>query len=162
VSPSEITAEQYRKFVGVAWSNSFRQDGISYINMAIGLNSNDIATLVAKQEKKITEMERKYKSLEERLIALENGTNYIADTDGVDFTENIPSEGPAKEMTREEKLAASMPKPSEITDEKMKEVIAYLEFEYNRRGIDIANHPGLHRLFTDMDFQSEVIKKALV
>jgi hypothetical protein len=158
VSPNEITAEQYRKIVGVAWSGSFVHKGISLINMAIGLNSNDVSTLVAKQEKKIMEMENKYKSLEERLIALEKGTNYTPTKDLADISKQIPTVESLKVTTREETLEYQM--PSELSDDVMKEAIAFLESEYKRRGINIASHPGLHKLFTDMDFQAEIIQQA--
>ncbi len=164
VSPDEITAEQYRKIVGVAWSNSFLEKGISYINMAIGLNSNDVSILAAKQEKKIKElenqniaMEKKFKSLEDRLSALEKGTIYIPAENLADISKDIPVIASPKVMTREETLAYEM--PSELNDNVMKEAMAYLESEYKRRGINIANHPGLHKLLTDMDFQAEVIQK---
>ncbi len=164
VSPDEITAEQYRKIVGVAWSNSFLEKGISYINMAIGLNSNDVSTLAAKQEKKIKElenqnivMEKKFKSLEDRLIALEKGTIYVPSEDLADISKDLPAIASPKVMSREETLASEM--PSELNDEVMKEAMAYLESEYKRRGINIASHPGFHKLLTDMDFQTEVIQK---
>ena len=164
VSPDEITAEQYRKIVGVAWSNSFLEKGISYINMAIGLNSNDVSTLAAKQEKKIKElenqnivMEKKFKSLEDRLIALEKGTIYVPNEDLADISKDLPAIASPKVMSREETLASEM--PSELNDEVMKEAMAYLESEYKRRGINIASHPGFHKLLTDMDFQAAVIQK---
>jgi hypothetical protein len=157
VSPNKITAEQYRKIVGVAWSNSFIEKGVSFVNMAIGLNSNDVSTLVAKQEKKILEMENKYKSLEERLIALEKGTNYTPAKDVADVSKDIPSVGSEKIPVDEEAAAYQM--PSELSDEVMKEAIAYLGAEYKRRGLNPKSHPGMFKLLTDMDFQAEVIQK---
>jgi hypothetical protein len=151
ISPNKITAEQYREIVGVAWSTSIRENGVSYINMAIGLNSNDVAALVVKQEKKMNEMER-------RLTALEKGTEYTPGKEVEEAQANIPAAVSEKEMSREEILASQW--PSELSDEVMKDAIFYLESEYNRRGFDIASHPGLQRLFTDMDFQADVIKRA--
>ena len=45
VSPKEIKADQYKQIVGVAWSEAFVVGGVTIINMAIGLNANDVANL---------------------------------------------------------------------------------------------------------------------
>ena len=52
VSPKYISAEQYSKIVGIAWSASAGTDKISLVNMAIGLNANDVARLAVQQERK--------------------------------------------------------------------------------------------------------------
>jgi hypothetical protein len=67
VSPSDIKPEQYHEIVGVAWSSSIAVDSFSYINMAIGLNNNDLANIATLQEKKITDFEERLNALE-RLI----------------------------------------------------------------------------------------------
>ncbi|HQV56305.1 MAG TPA: hypothetical protein PLX17_12345, partial [Chitinophagaceae bacterium] len=157
VSPNKITAEQYRKIVGVAWSNSFLEKGVSFVNMAIGLNSNDVSTLVAKQEKKIMEMENKYKSLEERLVALEKGTNYTPTKDLATVSMDKSTTESGKVIAQEETAAYQM--PSELSDDVMKDAIAYLDAEYKRRGLNPKNHPGMHKLLTDLDFQAKVIQK---
>ena len=66
VSSNDILPEQYGKIVGVAWSSSVSLTGVSYINMSIGLNNNDLATLAYNQQKKIDDIEK-------RLLALERG-----------------------------------------------------------------------------------------
>ncbi len=157
VSPNEITAEQYSQIVGVAWSSSFLKEGVSFINMAIGLNANDVALLVEKQEKKIIEMEKKAKYLGDRLMALEKGTIYTPSSDVTDTSIGISVPVHQKEMTRQELIAAHM--PAELSDELIKEALTFLETEYKRRGINTANHTGLHKLLTDMDFQADVIRK---
>ena len=157
VSPNEITAKQYSKIVGVAWSNSFLKEGVSFINMAIGLNANDISVLVAKQQKKIKELENIANSYEERLLALEKGTIYTPSSDVADTSIGIAAPAHIKEITRQEIIAAQM--PPELSDDIMKEAMVYLETEYKRRGINTTSHPGLHKLLTDMEFQAEVIRK---
>ncbi len=158
VSPNKITAEQYRKIVGVAWSASYLKDGISYINMATGLNTNDVSVLVAKQEKEINKIDNKFNSLDERLKALEKGTNYTPSSgDVADNSLGLSAPVHQKQMTRQEMIAAHM--PAELSDELMKDAMIYLESEYKRRGINTTSHPGLHKLLTDMDFQAEVIHK---
>ncbi len=154
VAPSEIKAEQYREIVGVAWSDAFINAGISTVNMAIGLNGNDVARLAIKQETKITALETKYNLLEQRLLALESGT--VATTKTNDIATAIATT-PEKVLTRNEMLASNM--PSELSDEVMAEAFQYLENTYRKQGVDFEKHPGLDRLFTDASFKSEVIKK---
>ena len=155
VSPDEITADQYRKIVGVSWSSSYVQEGVSMVNMAIGLNSNDVATLAAKQEKKIQELEDKYQSLESRLLALEKGELVPSPKSIPDIAVDAEETAPA--MTRNEILATHM--PSELSDELMAEAMEYIEGEYVRRGIDIADHPGIYKLLRDEAYQQEIIRK---
>ena len=50
-------------------------------------------------------------------------------------------------------------KRQELSDDVMKDAIAYLDAEYKRRGLNPKNHPGMHKLLTDLDFQAEVIQK---
>lgn len=157
VSPNDIKAEQYREIVGVAWSDVLIDNGISLINMAIGLNANDVANLAVKQEKKIKELENKYRTIEQRLLALENGTVYnpsetIAEVSSIQ-NETVPEKKP----TRYEILEANM--PSELSEEVMEEAMLYLENSFKDRGVDIANHPGLNKLFTDPVYKAEIIKK---
>ena len=125
--------------------------------MAIGLNANDVALLVEKQENKIIEMEKKAKYLGDRLMALEKGTIYTPSSDMADTSIGIAAPVHLKEMSRQEMIAAHM--PAELSDELIKEALAFLETEYKRRGINTASHPGLHKLLTDMEFQAEVIQK---
>ena len=48
---------------------------------------------------------------------------------------------------------------SELNDEIMEDAMLYLENEYKVRGINIEDHPGLNKLFTDATYRAEIIKK---
>src|SRR5690606_29697667 len=76
VSPQRIKPEQYGKIVGIAWSAASGDGKISMVNMAIGLNANDVARLAVQQEKRIAKLEKDFLTLEKRLAALESGTVY--------------------------------------------------------------------------------------
>lgn len=158
VSPDVIAAEQYREIVGVAWSSSFIDDGISAVNMAIGLNANDVANLAVQQEKRIKDLENKFSSLEQRFLALETGTVNPPNTVAPNVSSLEKQTPPKKEMTRSETLAAYM--PPELSDEVMEDAIRHLKNEYTTHGISFKDHPGLNKLFTDATYRAEVIKKA--
>lgn len=152
VAPSEIKAAQYREIIGVAWSDALIAGGISTINMAIGLNGNDVATLAMEQENKIKALETKYNSLEQRLLALESGKVLAP----APTAEAIVSA--EKVTSRNEKLAANM--PAELNAAVMEEAMTYLQDMYKKQGIDIKAHKGLDRLFNDAAYRASVIKKA--
>ena len=143
VSPQLITAEQYSKIVGVAWSSASGSN-ISLVNMAIGLNTNDVARLAVKQEKRIEQLEDKFLTLEKRLEALENGTTYT------------PVEHKT-EMNHFEFVEASLPPALDL--EQIEEAIVLLEDTYKARGIDVENHLGLKKLFNDENFRKDIISK---
>jgi hypothetical protein len=152
VAPSEIKAAQYREIIGVAWSDALLAGGISTINMAIGLNGNDVATLAIEQENKIKTLETKYNSLEQRLVALESG-KVIAPAPTAEAAVST-EKGPS----RNERLAANM--PAELNAAVMEEAMTYLQDMYKKQGINIKAHKGLDRLFNDAAYRASVIKKA--
>ena len=157
VSRSKIKPEQYREIVGVAWSETYIDNGVSLVNMAIGLNANDVADLAIQQEKRINDLENKFNSLEQRFLALENGTDYTPSV-GVAEASSVTELEAEKVMTRYEMIASSM--PAELSDEVMEDAILSLKNQYEIQGIKFEDHPGLNKLFIDTAYQAEVIKKA--
>jgi hypothetical protein len=157
VSRSKIKPEQYREIVGVAWSETYIDNGVSLVNMAIGLNANDVADLAIQQEKRINDLENKFNSLEQRFLALENGTDYTP-SEGVAEASSVTELEAEKVMTRYEMIASSM--PAELSDEVMEDAILSLKNQYEIQGIKFEDHPGLNKLFIDTAYQAEVIKKA--
>ncbi|WP_375436316.1 hypothetical protein [uncultured Hymenobacter sp.] len=158
VSPKEIKAEQYKQIVGVAWSESLVEGGIASVNMAIGLNANDLANLAVEQEKKIKGLESQFTSLEQRLVALEGGSSpkRAAASRAVEPAKAAPSQ--SKDLTRYELLVKNM--PAELSNEVVADAIANLKDAYAKQGISVETHPSLNRLFTDASFQAEVIRKS--
>ena len=157
VSPSKIKAEQYREIVGVAWSEIYVDGGISLVNMAIGLNANDVADLAVQQEKRIKDLENKFNSLEQRFLAMENGTAY-SPSEIVTDASSVAEPNTEKEMSKYEKITSSM--PAELSDKVMEDAIQSLQDQYTIQGIKFEDHPGLNKLFTDAAYKAEIINKA--
>lgn len=63
VSPSKLKVEDIPRIVGKAWSSSSNST-LSLINVAIGLNRNDLVDLVLKQQNELREMESRLVKLE--------------------------------------------------------------------------------------------------
>ena len=93
VSSKDILPEQYGKIVGVAWSSSVSLTGVSYINMSIGLNNNDLATLAYNQQKKIDDIEK-------RLLALESG--HFSKKEGVKSLDKIGGYKESEDKVKED------------------------------------------------------------
>jgi hypothetical protein len=160
VSPKDIKPEQYKQIVGVAWSEALVEGIVTRINMAIGLNSNDLATLAIEQDKKIKGMESKFALLEQRLVALEGGKPSTPSASAA-VAANAPeptATATATELNRYELMAKNM--PAELSDEVMISAISDLKSAYAKQGISLDANPGLKRLFTDASFQAEVIRKS--
>ena len=66
VSKNNIKVDQYSDIIGVAWSSTLSIN-ISKVNMAIGLNSNDLAQVVMEQENKISLLKKRIDKIEELL-----------------------------------------------------------------------------------------------
>ncbi|RZJ31035.1 MAG: hypothetical protein EOO48_03310 [Flavobacterium sp.] len=155
VSPENIKPEQYKEIVGLAWSNSLMNGGVSTVNMAIGLNSNDLANLALIQEKKIAALEAKYQSFEQRLTALESGKP--ADVK-IAEPKSVPAQVASTEKSKYEIMASNM--PAELSPEIMADAFAYLQNAYAKQGLNIKSHPGLDRLFNNAAYKAEITKKA--
>ena len=52
VHPEEMKIYEYKKIVGVAWSEA-EGEGINVVNVAVGLNSNDMSNVILAQEEKL-------------------------------------------------------------------------------------------------------------
>jgi len=157
VSPNEITAKQYKDIVGVAWSSSYI-DNPSYtmINMAIGLNSNDVAALTEQNERRILELEKKNKTFEERLLALEKGEKYVQKSETIEEIDNINSK-PSSKLSKDEIILSSM--PSELSDEIYEEALVYLETTFKSQNFDFNKHIGLKNLLYDPVTRNETKEK---
>ncbi len=53
VNPQKITLDQYERIVGVAWSESDNALGISMINVAVGINTNDAVNKIQQQDEEL-------------------------------------------------------------------------------------------------------------
>ncbi|MBX2928055.1 MAG: hypothetical protein KF852_09490 [Saprospiraceae bacterium] len=145
VSPDQITAKQYSQIVGVAWSAAPAGSKLSLINLAIGLNTNDVARVVEEQQSKIEKLERDFASLEQRLAALESGKPYPA-----------AAQTPMPVLSNTEFIDASLPVGLDVAQ--IEEAIVLLEDTYRARGIDVDNHAGLKKLFNDSAYRKEIIQ----
>ncbi len=53
VSPNDITLDQFERIVGVAWSEAVNDFRISMVNVAVGINANDLVLRLKQQDKEL-------------------------------------------------------------------------------------------------------------
>lgn len=64
VSPDKMELKDYRRIAGVAWSDMNQiTPGINMVNVAVGINSNDLAGVIYKQDEKFNNLKAEYDNL---------------------------------------------------------------------------------------------------
>jgi hypothetical protein len=74
---SKLSAEDYGRIVGMAWSASDGKEE-EYVNVAIGLQTNDLAKKIKDQEKEIEMLEKEFNETSEQLATLVPGFRQAA------------------------------------------------------------------------------------
>ncbi|TGV04744.1 hypothetical protein [Flavivirga rizhaonensis] len=92
VSPKNMEVNDYRSILGVAWEAS-RNEAFGYINVAIGINTNDLALKVLEQEKEIKEIKNQLNLILKKL------QGESVDTDDNEVLVDTQDELPAKSIT---------------------------------------------------------------
>ncbi|MBX2928053.1 MAG: hypothetical protein KF852_09480 [Saprospiraceae bacterium] len=149
VAPGNLTPKQYSQIVGVAWSAAPAGSKLAFVNMAIGLNTNDMARLVEEQQNRIESLEKEvsavksdFAALSRRLDALESGRPVQ------------PTVAPQPKQA--EYIAASV--PATLDAAQIEEAILLLEDTYRAKGLDVESHAGLKKLFRDADYRQDIIR----
>ncbi len=159
VSAKEITLEQYSKIVGIAWSGVKKTEGISRINISIGLNYNDLAKVVARQQKEISQIKSSFELLNSRITALEKGESTPTDFNNSDA--QIISEIISKEKDIRSGVYDTYERPETIDRELVEEALKMTEDLMIEQGIDVINDPLLSKLFYDEEFKEKVIQETI-
>ncbi len=172
VHPTEMSLENYKKIVGVAWSPAQNTAAFSLVNVAVGINANDMAHRMAQQQDELTQMRGKVNSIlaylgtkdpnfKEALLPAptESTAGYgpaaspagdATATASIQLTE--PAATPRKNYSAATELFESQPEALKASMAKMKE-------QYEKQGIDTRQYPELHKLLTDEQYFMETLKK---
>ncbi len=68
VHPKDMKTRDYKKVAGVAWSIIKElTEGLSIVNVAVGINTNDLSDVVAKQEEELIALRAVYDQLEKQM-----------------------------------------------------------------------------------------------
>jgi hypothetical protein len=137
------------------------------VNVAIGLNTNDVSRIVAEQQEEITALKAEILQLQIERIktnevlaqlvpgfknAIEKGTNPVPQT-APSIQKQLLQQTPKIESTK--------PVTVIVTREHIEKSIALMEKNMQERGIEIANHPIFSRMQTDPVYKEEMISKVM-
>jgi hypothetical protein len=171
VPPTEMTAEDYAKIVGMAWSSS-QNDVYNQINVAIGLNEGDISQLVSKQEKEIEELRQKFSEL--RRVRAERNVLLAKLVPGYKEALNISEDEinsierrvvhKDQDLSVDEIIEIESPDPTalvyfEVTIEQVQMGVDLAERSFIENGGDENNHPFWKKMKSDMGYRDKVMRE---
>ena len=130
-SPEEMEIDDYANILGVAWEES-RTPVMNLINVAVGLNANDVSTQLKKQDDRINRLETQLSSL----IAKMEGKPLPAAV-----TEKTPKSSTKsfKALVTEEEFEIWLDEYGFVFEYYMAE----LKKEYERRGMNYTKYPEI-------------------
>jgi len=168
----DMEISDYKKIVGVAWSGA-SGEGFNLVNVAVGLNANDMSQLVRQQQDQIDVLEAEVRRLKEL-------QSESADV----LAELVPGYAAAMEKRASPATVRVLPKPEPVPlVEKMintqiinqDQSITYHDigrdkmlagFDMARKimrekGVDVEHHPFFSRMNTDPVYREEVINRMM-
>ena len=161
VTPEKLNANDYQKIVGIAWtsSNSFQ---LNYVNVAVGLNANDLSRLVVKQEKRIEQQTSEMNELRSRLDKIDILLTKL-DTGYRDTIKNSEVETSAIESPENGNYEENGPSITYtmVTEEQIEEGIKLAEERLRINGVDVDKHPLFMKLKSDPNYKSKYIAEIL-
>ncbi|MBF9252717.1 hypothetical protein I2I11_05410 [Pontibacter sp. 172403-2] len=174
IHPADMILENYKKIVGVAWSAAKSNESFSLVNVAVGINANDMAQKLVQQQAELEHMRGKVNSIltylntkdenfKETLLPApaESGSSHnsaalaAAPADAASQT-NTMLTAPTPSTAKNYKAAAEM---FEGEAGVLTASMAKMRAQYEERGIDITQYPELNKLLTDEKYFLETLKK---
>ena len=156
-SPTEMQVEDYSSIIGVAWQNS-TNDNLSYVNVGIGLNSNDLVDVVTKQQQEIDALKSEINEIK-RFLQMGNTSTKTTSVQSVGNNTSLAvSDSSKKSNSLAYKIAnQSNLNTMALSDEEFeqwlsdygyifKERMAVLQDFFNSEGIDYAKYPEVRSI----------------
>ncbi|MBF9141302.1 autotransporter outer membrane beta-barrel domain-containing protein [Hymenobacter properus] len=170
--PGAMEAADYKRIVGIAWSASDRE-GVNHVNVAVGLNTNDIAQLVQSQESKISAQAAEIAALRAQI----NQTNSALATLVPGFREAMggnvpavaaqpapvvataPAAAPKLPGLKDGPLAAQPIRYNPLKSADIEAGFALAEKNLRERGTDVSKVNLLKRFSSDPAYKAELVQK---
>jgi hypothetical protein len=166
INPAKMKMEHYKSIVGVAWSSSTGK-GISLVNVAVGLNRNDMADvlqeqqlLIKTQQAEINELRVQGQQVNSILAKLVPGFKEAA---GIKGDVVVSTTTAATAVTTENQLPPDMvtPDPStiayhEVTNDQLEEMFVMAEKVFLEAGGKYNEHPFWKKIKSDGGYKSTI------
>ncbi|PNQ73641.1 hypothetical protein C1T31_04700 [Hanstruepera neustonica] len=159
---SEMQGDDYKNIVGVAWESSETGAMASMINVAIGINTNDLSAKVAEHDREIEGLKAQIRIILNQINTEKNSDITVTEDETV---KNNGDEKDQKEPSLASKLVNQRPKVNVekldfdqwlkdygyIFEERMKPLREHFE----EAGVDLSNFPEIQKLIEN---PSEVLR----
>jgi hypothetical protein len=164
VSPEDITLDQYKRIVGVAWTESDGKKAFSMVNVAVGINTNDTVDKLKKQQE----------SLDAVMQSMNNVISYLqskdpsfdADMFEISTREVVENEirvPDARAMVAASSTSEKMALVSKFLDENpevLRRVMNDTKAMLDERGIDYNRFEQTRRLLNDEKYLITVMSES--
>lgn len=168
--PDHMSIEDYDRILGVAWESA-TANRVNMVNVAIGLNTNDMTSVIRQQAEKIAQQESQMAMLNNQLAQ----TNSILAKLVPGFAESIGENNlvQVEQLNRTTPTTALHPDDHndvhfaehnegdivyfEITRNQLEEGIEMARSMYAKAGIDLDKHPFWQRLANDASYKNEIL-----
>lgn len=165
-SKAEMKPSDYKKVLGVAWEES-KGKPMSVVNVAIGLNTNDLAEVVDEQEQQLKAQQEEISQLKDQLnqthailAELVPGFKEAAGIES-DQTQQGLVINPNQASAADEQAHIVHPSKDdiiyyELTDEDIEAGFKMAEDIFKQTQMDINDHPFWNRIYNEAGYKDEV------
>ena len=167
VHPDDMNIADYNKIVGVAWSSA-EGGNIKYVNLAVGLNSNDLSNIILKQEEKLNHLEHKIAETNSLLSQLVPGYKEAISEDQYISTYSqednyiMKEEDHHKEPVYDEGVILTPDADDiiyiEVSREQMLEAIEQAKTAFLGSGKSIEEHPFWKKMAEEPAYKEEIVQ----
>ena len=151
---SKLRAEDYGKIVGMAWSEADGKEE-QFINVAVGLQTNDFAKLIIRQEREIEALEKEFIETNEQLARMVPGFKPPA---GLTDEGISNAASPLAEVNAKSLSALSKWDLSELKSSDLQETVGLVEKTFLKQGGSTETIALLNQLKTNPDFIDQYLK----
>lgn len=158
VSSKDITLNQFERIVGVAWSESANEFGLSMINVAVGINTNDVVVKLKQQEEElglvknqmnnvISYLQSKDKSFNAELFKIQ------------DIAEKVTEDKMISQENNKESHTENIQKMAKDQPEVIKNILENARNILDEKGIDYNKFEQTKRLLTDETYFLNLLQR---
>lgn len=154
VSPDKLTISDCKNIVGIAWSSSGTSQ-LGYVNVAVGLNSNDLAQFtlqlqetINKQATEIEDLKNKFEQMDEVLSRLDSDYEILRK---------------GTKSARANQLTTDNTEPSityyRMSKSQIEEGVVVARERLKEQGVDVDNHPFFKKLADDESYKQAYVER---
>lgn len=140
VKPEKMKALDYQRVIGIAWADSEPDKAFSFINTAVGINSNDLASTVNQMQNTLNEIQKVLQKL-----SPDFQPTFYDTKEGVLFNQEI-EQGYSQAASLRDEIKSAM---DERGYESVKEALAVAQEYVNMQNVNLSDFPYLEEVFSN-------------